>query len=490
MTTLSAVFPHRDLFVHLFADQVYLVGGSVRDLVMGRESPDWDVLVAGSPVDVLIERLRPYGRVDCVGRSFGVVKFTTAHGAGAAITYDVSLPRTDSLMDPHARNHRNFFVRCDPSLPIEADLNRRDFRMNSMAIRLSDGLLIDPFGGTQDIADRCIRVTNPATFVDDPLRVIRLARFSATLDFAVDPALYELCKDVDVLGLSVERISEELIRMMLRSRAPGNGMKELLKLGVLRQLFHEIYAMALCLQDSVFHPEADEYGHHTVFHHTTLVMNQARALSDLFQLDTARRLVLQLTALLHDVAKPNTTAWEYKHGRLCLTSVRHDILGEQMAEQFLKRFRIYSYEGFDLQRLVGSLVRTHLRPQELWGGRANVTRKAFGRLAADVHGETDLLVLFDQADRAGRHEEAVTAVDARAEWLFEKFREYAINRETLQPLVRGRDLLSIGFSPGRAMGQVLRELHDMQIDGVFDSRERGVELAGEVSLRLFGSDRC
>ncbi len=488
--TMHVEFPHRELFLGLFADQVYLVGGTIRDVLMGRQSREWDLLVTGVPIDTIIDRLRPYGRVDCVGRSFGVIKFTTTNGTDFPVTYDISLPRTDMILDSKVRNHRNFFINCDPSLPIEADLERRDFRMNSMAVRLSDGLLIDPFGGAEDISAKRICITNPRTFTDDPLRVVRLARFAATLDFSVDSSLYEICRSVDLLGLSVERISDEMIKLMLRARLPGRGFHEMLKLGALRQLFREIYAMSLCIQDAIFHPESDEFGHHTVFHHTLLVMNQAQALSRLFAIDDSRRLAMQLTALLHDVAKPDTTVWDYKHGRLCLTSVRHDVLGAHMAGQFLKRFRISSYQGLDLQHLICVLVKTHLRPQELWAGRSHVTRKAFARLAADVGGETDLLVFFDQADRAGRHVDIIRELDERAQWLQSKFREYSINRETLKPLVRGRDLLEAGFVPGRAMGQVLRELHGLQIDGVFQSREQGVSLAHEVSRRLFGTERC
>ncbi|MEW6368571.1 MAG: HD domain-containing protein [Acidobacteriota bacterium] len=487
---LETGFPHRDLMTRLFGDNAHLVGGVVRDALRGKPTTDWDLLVTGVPLDEIVERLRPHGRVDCVGRSFGVIKFTTEQGVAAPVTYDVALPRSDFLLDPMTRNHKNFRIQCDPMLPVEVDLERRDFRMNSMAVRLSDGVLIDPFDGRRDIEERLIRVTNPSRFADDPLRVIRLARFAATLEFAVDASLYELCNEVPLEGLSVERIRDEMLKMMLDARSPGTGFHEMLKLGALRALFREIYAMTLCIQDALFHPEADEYGHHTVFHHTLLVMNHAQRLCDRAGLDRGRRLVMLLAALLHDVAKPQTTAWEYRHGRLCLTSVRHDSLGADMAAQFLKRFRIFSYEGLDLQRAVCGLVRTHLRPLELWVHRHQVTKKAFARLAADVDGETDLLVLLDQADRAGRSESPVDQLDDRALWLKAQFEGYRITRETLRPMVMGRDLLEIGFEPGKAMGQVLKVLHGMQIDGLFETREEGVALAPEVAMKLFGKDRC
>lgn len=490
MTTYRVDIPIRELLVRLYGDRVYLVGGYVRDQVRRDASTDWDLLIAGEPLDKIIETLGAHGRVDFVGRAFGVIKFTTDAGTDAAVTYDIAIPRRDVKLDPDSHSHRNFKIEFDHALPVEEDLLRRDFTMNSMALRLSDGELIDVCGGRTDIADRVIRITNPRTFRDDPLRVLRLARFAATLELDIDPVLYDVCKGVELGELSVERVAGELVAMLKRAPKPGHGLREMFRLGVLRQLLPDLHKMSLCIQDAVYHPEADEYGHHTVLAHTCLVMDHAQRLTELHGIDPARRLVAQLAALLHDVGKPPTTDWEYKHGRMCVTSPGHDVVGAGIARAFLEGLRLTSADEFDLTRIVPALVRTHLRPQELWSNREAVTRKAFARLASEVDGETLLLVLADQADRAGRDAVPITRLDEQAEWLLERFRVHNIDRETLKPLVLGRDLIELGFGPGPEMGKVLKELHSMQLDGVFEEREQGIKLAHDVALRLFGREVC
>ncbi|HNT01679.1 MAG TPA: hypothetical protein PKJ80_06590, partial [Candidatus Saccharicenans sp.] len=210
---LQADFEHRELFVRLFGQDVYAVGGFVRDLLLGRSPQEVDLLIQGHPLEEIIDKLKPYGRVDLVGRSFGVIKFTID-----GRTYDVALPRKDrALADSQAtgRSHRDFVIEADPFLPLEKDLERRDFRCNSLALRLADGKIIDPFNGQADLEQKIIRLTNPGSFPDDPLRVMRAARFASVLEFDIDREIYLAAKEIDLSGLSVERINEELFKILL-----------------------------------------------------------------------------------------------------------------------------------------------------------------------------------------------------------------------------------------------------------------------------------
>ena len=172
--TLDLDFPDQALLVSLFGADVYAVGGCVRDALRGRPTGEVDLLVARRPLDDIIALLKPHGKVDLVGRSFGVVKFTIS-----GKTYDIALPRTDRAEARPVRGHKDILVTADPDLPVEKDLERRDFRCNSIAVRLADGLVIDPFRGRRDIERRVLRVTNAAAFPEDPLRVLRAARFAA-----------------------------------------------------------------------------------------------------------------------------------------------------------------------------------------------------------------------------------------------------------------------------------------------------------------------
>jgi tRNA nucleotidyltransferase/poly(A) polymerase len=478
MAHLKFDFEDRKLFVRLFGGDVYAVGGSVRDLVRGAPPAEVDILVARYTAGDVAAKLRRHGRVDLVGRSFGVIKFTME-----GRTYDVALPRKDVPSGSGLRSHKDFAVAFDPELPVEEDLERRDFRCNSMALRLKDGFLIDPFGGQADTRAKKIRLTNPAAFPDDPLRVLRVARFASVLGFSVDPAIYEPARRVDLGGLSRERVNEELFKILIRSARPSVGLEELFKLGALEQLFPELEALALVIQDSIFHPEKDAFGHHTVWQHTKLAVDQAAALARVAGLGQAKSLALLLAALYHDLGKKTTTRWEYKRGRMSITSCGHDIVSGRLAAKVLARAKIHSWNGYDLEKMVPLLIRTHHRAAEIWQNRESVTKKAFNRLAADVRGEIELMIYLDAADRAGRRERLVRGLDREARWLFHKFDELRVNKETIRPLVMGRDLIGLGVPPGPDMGKILKKLYRMQLDGGFETKAQGLKKARRLIER-------
>ncbi len=478
MTKLRFDFPGRALFVRLFGGDVYAVGGFVRDHILGRPSAEVDLLVARRPLEKIVGQLEKHGRVDLVGKSFGIIKFTVR-----GTTYDVALPRTDRAGAPGARSHKDILVAADPGLPVEKDLERRDFRANSMALRLKDGTLIDPFEGRKDVLAKRIRLTNPAAFPDDPLRVVRVARFASVLGFKVDPSIYPAARVVDLGGLSVERVNDEMFKLLLDSPRPSVGLEEMFRLGVLDQWFPELQALALVIQDSVFHPETDAFGHHTVWAHTKLSVDQAAALGRTSGLPAPKRLALLLAALYHDLGKTTTTRWEFKRGRMAVTSCGHDIQSERAARRVLARFKVQTWGGTNIGRLVPLLIRTHHRAGELWTNRAEVTKKAFNRLAADVQGEIELAVLLDAADRAGRGTRLVRGLDRQARWLVRKFEELRVNRETIKPLVMGRDLIGLGVPPGPEMGRLLKKLYKAQLDNGFETKAGGLEKARRLIER-------
>jgi tRNA nucleotidyltransferase/poly(A) polymerase len=475
--TLIADMPNFDfkdkrLFIRLFGGNVYAVGGYVRDLIRKRPSPEVDILVARHAVEAVVRKLESRGRVDLVGRSFGVIKFTTG-----GKTYDVALPRIDTPRPAAERGHKDFEIATDPNLPIETDLSRRDFRCNSMALRLADGCLIDPFGGASDARSGRLRLTNPGAFPDDPLRVLRAARFASVLGFRIDPEIYDLSRDIDLSGLSIERVNEEFFRVLLDSRRPSRGLEELFRLGGIEKLFPELYTLSLTIQDAVFHPETDADGHHTVWGHTLLTVDQAQSLVRTSEWPDGKRLSLLLAALYHDAGKASTTRREFRRGRMTVTSRGHDRVSERIARKVLARHRIVSWGGWDIEKTVPRLIGAHHRASEIWANRDDVTRKAFNRLAADVGGDFDLPIILDAADRAGRQNKLVRSLDREARWLFRKFREFRIDSETIRPLIMGRDLIGLGVAPGPEMGRILKKLHMLQLDGVFETKDAGMEAA-------------
>ena len=476
MKRLQIRFPGKDFFVSVFDDDVYVVGGTVRDRVLYKKvaaGQDIDLLVTGMGYDEIAARLEPYGKTDTVGKSFAVIKFTRDRK-----TYDIAVPRRDRKKDGAAHGHKNFLVQSGPEVTLEEDLGRRDFTCNSIAVRLRDGAVVDPHQGLQAIAGRRVAMTSPASFSDDPLRVLRAARFASVHGFAVDKAIYAKARKVPLAELSAERVADELFRLLLESPRPSAGLQEYFRLTVLEKLFPELSALALTIQDAYFHPEKDEQGHHSVWAHTLITVDIAKKLAGQFRLDPGRSLALLLAALLHDCGKAATTAWEYKRGRMTVTSAFHDSRGSRLAEAVLDRLRVDTRQGFPLKKVVLKLVQQHHRIFELYRNREEITFRAVARAVKDMDGEDQLLLLLDFADRRSREPgRSPSASWTRSPcWFVARKEEYAISRDTIRPLILGRDLIALGVAPGRAMGVQLKKLYDLQLDGAFHTRAQGLKL--------------
>lgn len=315
-------FPLKNFFIDVFKDNVYLVGGPIRDhMLYGNlsQSSDIDLVVTGHSYGDIEKKLKKFGKTNTVGKSFAVVKFTK-NGQ----TIDISVPRKDAKKSEESHSHKNFVIECGPHISLQDDLRRRDFTCNSIAARLWDNEVIDPFNGIEAIRQKKICMTGPETFFDDPLRILRGARFASVHNFSIDPEIYVNSKEVTLNELSKERITEELFRLLLESECPSIGLAEYWRLTVLEKLFPMLYPLALTIQDAIFHPETDEFGHHTVWAHALITVDIAKKLSKMYALDDEQTLALLLGALLHDIGKPVTTKWEYKRGRMTVTSILHD----------------------------------------------------------------------------------------------------------------------------------------------------------------------
>jgi tRNA nucleotidyltransferase (CCA-adding enzyme) len=476
MKRLRIDFPQKDFFISVFGQDAYVVGGTVRDRILYGKAvaeQDIDLLVTGLGYDEIESRLRGHGKTDTVGKSFAVIKFSRQ-----GRTFDIALPRRDRKKEGGAHGHRDIEVQSGPEVTLEEDLGRRDFTCNSIAVRLADGTVVDPHRGLQAIGERRITMTSPASFSDDPLRVLRAARFAASHAFAVDKAIYAKARKVPLGELSAERVADELLRLLLESPQPSLGLQEYLRLTVLDQLFPELAVLALTIQDAFFHPESDEQGHHSVWAHTLITVDIAAKLARQQRLDEPRALALLLAALLHDCGKAVTTAWEFKRGRMTVTSPFHDSRGVKLTDGLLERLRIETRQGFPLRRIVLKLVQQHHRIFELYRNRGEITFRAIARAVKDMDGEDLLLLLLDFADRRSRAARplAYRKLDAIARWFSERKEEYRISQETIRPLILGRDLLALGVPAGRQMGVQLKRLHELQLDGAFRTREQGLAL--------------
>lgn len=421
-----------------------LVGGCVRDELMGVPPKDWDLEVYGVAPERLREILDQFGPVNVVGEAFTVYKLGN--------DLDVSMPRRERKS---GRGHRAFVIEGDPSMSVAEASRRRDFTINAI---LKDPLteeVIDPFEGRRDIEQGVLRAVSAETFGEDSLRVLRAAQFAARFEFRIAPETVELCRSIDLGDLPAERIWGELEKLLLRAQRPSIGLGWLHALGVSEKLFPEIHALVGVPQDPEWHPEGD------VFVHTRLTVDRAR--ESIEKLGYPRQVTVMLAALAHDFGKPATT--EFIEGRL--RSRGHEAAGVAPAESFLARINMHTIDGYNVRGQVISLVREHLKPGEFFKKRDEVSEGAFRRLARRC--EPDLLYRVAKADSLGRNapwvpQEKWYGSEAQ-EWFIQRARELDVEQRPPEPLLLGRHLLALGVEAGPRVGEITRAVYEMQLDG-------------------------
>ena len=421
-----------------------LVGGCVRDALMGNEPKDWDLEVYElEPVRVR-EILDSFGSVNAVGEAFTVYKL--GHDL------DVSLPRRERKS---GRGHRGFVIEGNPWMSVAGATRRRDFTINAILQDPLTGELIDPFGGRQDIDARVLRAVAAETFVEDSLRVLRAAQFAARFEFQIEPETVALCRTMDLSDLPAERVWGELEKLLLRSRRPSVGLNWLKELGAVEKMFPELQSLIGVPQDPEWHPEGD------VFVHTLLAVDRARELID--DLSYARQVTVMLATLAHDFGKPPTT--EFLEGRW--RSRGHEEAGVEPATRFLDRINVHTIDGYDVRQQVVALVREHLKPGEFYKKRGEVGEGAFRRLARRC--EPDLLYRVAKADSLGRNADWVPRDkwygSEAQEWFVQRAKELNVEQRPPDPLLLGRHLIELGVPPGPRMGEITRAVYEMQLDG-------------------------
>jgi tRNA nucleotidyltransferase (CCA-adding enzyme) len=436
-----------------------IVGGWVRDRLMGPSTPlgagpskDVDVEVFGVPADRLRHLLAAFGSVNTVGESFTVYKVADI---------DVSLPRRESKT---GRGHKGFAVTGDPSMAPAEAARRRDFTINAISWDPLVNEYVDPFDGRGDIERRLLRAVDERTFGDDSLRVLRAVQFAARFEFTLDERTRQLCREIPLDDLPSERIWGEIEKLLLRSRKPSIGFALALELGVIDRLFPELRALVGCPQEPEWHPEGD------VWVHTLLVIDEARKRMD--GLPYPQQVALMLGAVCHDFGKPATTA--FVDGRI--RSLEHEEEGVPPATRLLDRLNVHTLHGCDVRREVLGMVANHLKPGMFAKANPPVGDGAFRRLAQKV--DLELLARLAKADCEGRG----GGFDCSAmDWFLERAQALGVQHAPPDPLVKGRHLLELGVRPGPAVGEVLREVYERQLDGSVADFDAAFTLARQIA---------
>jgi poly(A) polymerase len=460
---LASRFPVATELGEIFAaagHELALVGGSVRDVFLGRQAPDIDLTTDAPPQRVLEIVTSWADQVWTIGIEFGTVGLRKARQTLEITTY---------RSEKYDRGSRKPVVAYGRSL--EEDLARRDFTVNAMAARLPGYRLVDPYGGLADLGRRVLRTPGPAevSFTDDPLRILRAARFTAQLGFTVTSDVAGAMTDLALLlkppTVSAERIEGELTKLLL-SPLPGGpaaGIALLVDTGVADVVLPEIPKLRL---------ESDEhYRHKDVYQHSLTVLNQAIDLEPRYGLPPD--LVLRLAALLHDVGKPNTRS-KLPDGRVAFH--HHEVVGAKMARKRLAELRY----GKDVVADVSRLIELHLRFHGY--GDGEWTDSAVRRYVTDAGPLLSRLHALTRADCTTRNKAKALRLEQAYDSLEERIAELAAKEklDSIRPDLNGNEIMEIlGLRPGPLVGQAYRHMLELRLEhGPLDHDRAVQELLG------------
>jgi poly(A) polymerase len=449
---------------------VYLVGGAVRDHLLGREPKDIDLMCAEPQA----------------------MAYTLESVHNAALVSFLNKPDTPCLRVVN-RSDTEDFLDLVPihGSGIEDDLSRRDFTINAMAIVVDAGgalgELIDPLGGRRDLRDRLIRAAGPDAMTSDPLRVIRAARFSAELGFEIEAATRQLMVNAAdrVAAVAAERILHELF-LTLKQADSAPLVRLLDATGALPAIFPEIAPMRGCSQN--------EHHHLKVWDHSLEALDKLEgmlaSLTDQFEpaadrlranLEQDNRLsVMKLAALFHDAGKPESRSVASETGRV--TFYGHDAAGSRIAEGIAARLKFSVRDQELFVRLIGNHMHTiGLSGQDV---RPGTILRWFRRLGEDMV----LLILLGMADVMPTRGPASREVERERQlrWCRETIRLYYTeikDRLARKPLIGGRDLMAIGIPPGPRMGKILEAVRAAQDEGTVQKRDEALALAAKLARR-------
>ncbi|PPG54402.1 CCA tRNA nucleotidyltransferase [Rathayibacter sp. AY1E9] len=422
--------------------ELALVGGPVRDAFLGHGVHDLDFTTSARPDDI-VRIVAPIAEAHWdIGRAFGTIG---ARVAGE--TVEITTYRSDSYDGVSRKPEVEF------GDTLEGDLVRRDFTVNAMALRLPEVVLVDPSGGVEDLLAGRLRTPSPAdlSFGDDPLRMLRGARFTSQLGFRttdeVEWAMAELAGRID--DVSAERVQEEL-RKLLATASPRAGLELLVDTGLAGRFLPELPALRL---------EQDEHHHHKdVYTHSLTVLEQAIALEESRHPGAAPDVVLRLAALLHDIGKPATRRLEPGGA---VSFHHHDLVGSKLA---IKRMRALKFDN-QTTKDVARLIELHLRFFGYTDGAW--TDSAVRRYVTDAGPLLERLHILTRADvttrnrrKADRLAHAYDDLEARIAELAEK-EELASKRPDLD----GTRIMEIlGLAPGPEVGQAYRFLLELRLE--------------------------
>lgn len=439
--------------------EAYLIGGFVRDKLLGRETMDADFVCAGDAIELAKQTAKQFYPVPQVDH---YKNFGTAHIRVNLINNDEAsrsgLEQGGGVFDIEFVGARKESYHTDSRKPdvepgsIKDDQDRRDFTINALAISLNKndfGKLVDPFHGVNDLSAKIIRTPlEPShTFSDDPLRMMRAIRFATQLGFTIEEKTWQGIKDSAerIKIISQERITDELNKIILADQ-PSIGFDLLYKSGLLHIIFPQMVELAGA-------EYKDGLGHKDNFYHTLQVLDNLSA--------NTRDLWLRWSAVLHDIAKPVTKKFEEGHG---WTFHGHEVVGGRMVPKIFGRLKLPLHEDM---RFVKKMVELHLRPISLT--KENITDSAIRRLLFDAGDDFDALMMLCEADITSKNKQKVKRYLENFQLVRQRCREVEEKDHVRnwQPPITGEMIMeTFGLPPSKPVGIIKDALKDAMLDGV------------------------
>ena len=412
--------------VSLAGGRAYFVGGFVRDRLLGIKNKDIDIEVHGVSPEKLREIVSMSGQILEMGESFGIFSLK-----GTDI--DIAMPRREEAT---GKGHRDFNVSVDPKIGTKKAAERRDFTVNALMEDVLTGEIIDHFGGKEDLKNKILRHVNDTSFPEDPLRVLRLAQFSARFGFTVHNSTKELCRHIDLSSLSKERIEGEMKKALLKAERPSVFFEVLRDVKGLDFWFPEPEKLIGLPQNPAFHPEGD------VWVHTMEVIDRAvkyRAL-------VSEPFSFMLSALCHDFGKITAT----KEIDGVYHAYSHESEGVPIVKKFLSRLT----NEKDVTDYVLNMTLLHMKPGVM--ARASSKMKSFNKLFDESVNPKDLIYL-SLSDEGERNENIENILLTRLQ---------SFNETMKKPFVQGKDLIAAGLTPDKSFSEILNYAHKLRLAGI------------------------
>ena len=426
-----------------------LVGGCVRDQLLGTPVKDFDLEVHHLSPEKLLSALEGICEVDAVGMSFGVLKVKHHE-------IDIAMPRRENKT---GKGHKGFLMEFDPEMDFASAASRRDFTVNAIMMDAVTGEIIDPWEGEKDLQKKVLRHISPA-FSEDPLRVLRGMQFIARFGFTPAPETIALCREISQHELPPERIAAEWEKLLLKGVFIAPALNFLRATGWVKY-YPELAALIDCPQNPLWHPEGDVWNH-------TLAVTQAAVK---LRKNGDDALVFMLAALCHDFGKPLCTVTQ-ADGKI--TSCGHDTM-TQPVENFITSI----WYRKDLPQRVIPLVSRHMHPWQL--ADENSGDKAFRKLALHAK-RLDLLADLAEADVRGiiMSEEELQRRLAVIDRFRARCKALAIADSIPKPLILGRHLMERKMTPSPEFKKILDRCFEAQLTGEFTTVESGLEFLDKV----------